>query len=78
MKWSFKLKRYTYSAIVQYKLLHINIDQENTTFYGEMILIRTKGGWKIHFVEEKMVSQNSLEAKCMGIKVKPIWKLILN
>ncbi|MEH7177761.1 hypothetical protein [Neobacillus vireti] len=46
----------SYTAVVQYKLLHINANREKSTFYGEMILIKTKDGWKIHFVEEKMIS----------------------
>ncbi|MDF2857600.1 MAG: hypothetical protein K0Q87_3451 [Neobacillus sp.] len=46
----------TANAFIDYKLLHLGSNREQTIFYGKMILIKTKAGWKIHSASEKMIS----------------------
>ena len=53
----FQIKKVsTSNAFIDYKLLHVSSNREQTIFYGKMILIMTKEGWKIHFASEKMIS----------------------
>jgi hypothetical protein len=46
----------TSNAFIDYRLIHVSTNREQTIFYGKMILIRTKEGWKIHSASEKMIS----------------------
>jgi hypothetical protein len=46
----------TANAFIDYKLLHVGTNREQTIFYGSIILIKTKAGWKIHSASEKMIS----------------------
>ena len=53
----FQIKKVsTSNAFIDYKLLHVSSNREQTIFYGKMILIMTKEGWKIHSASEKMIS----------------------
>ena len=46
----------TYYSFAYYKLIHTNKNNEETTFYGKMILVKTKEGWKIYSVSEEELS----------------------
>ncbi|PFP22678.1 hypothetical protein COJ96_25275 [Bacillus sp. AFS073361] len=39
-----------------YKLIYTSNNKKKTTFYGKMILERTKEGWKIYSVSEEEVT----------------------
>lgn len=42
----------TYISYAHYKLIHTNNKNEKTTFCGEIILEKTKEGWKIYSISE--------------------------
>ncbi|MGF6950956.1 hypothetical protein QF028_003461 [Neobacillus sp. B4I6] len=42
----------TYISYAHYKLIHTNNNDEKTTFCGEIILEKTKEGWKIYSISE--------------------------
>lgn len=44
----------THLSFVHYKLLHTSDNNKKTTYYGEMILEKTKEGWKIYSVTENI------------------------
>jgi hypothetical protein len=46
----------TYISHAHYKLIYTSNNNEKTTFYGKMILEKTKEGWKIYSVSEEEVT----------------------
>jgi hypothetical protein len=43
----------TYVSYAHYKLKHTSKNNVQTTFYGEIILVKSKEGWKIYYVSEE-------------------------
>ncbi|MEH7255819.1 hypothetical protein V7111_27305, partial [Neobacillus niacini] len=43
----------TYTSYAHYKLIHTSENYRKTTFFGEMILVKSNEGWKIYYVSEE-------------------------
>ncbi|TDK58130.1 hypothetical protein E2K98_24755 [Bacillus salipaludis] len=46
---------HTYVSYAHYKLIHTGKDNIKTAFFGKMILVKTKEGWRIYHISEEEI-----------------------